>query len=98
MYPSIAMALNLGPDTTRIVGYEDYDIKNFGCRKGHLVSEDVMTLVIPDKVIEKNVIIKKHCIIGNHVTICSNTTIGKECKIFHCSSIGEIPQDLDFSK
>ena len=23
-YPSIAMALNLGPDTTRIVGYEDY--------------------------------------------------------------------------
>ena len=23
MYPSIAMALNLGPDTTRIVGYED---------------------------------------------------------------------------
>jgi len=57
MYPSIAMALNLGPDTTRIVGYEDYDIKKFGCRKGHLASEDVMTLVIPDKVIEKNVII-----------------------------------------
>ena len=23
-YPSIAMALNLGPDTTQIVGYEDY--------------------------------------------------------------------------
>jgi DNA polymerase elongation subunit (family B) len=23
-YPSIAMALNLGPDTTRIVGYDDY--------------------------------------------------------------------------
>jgi DNA polymerase elongation subunit (family B) len=23
-YPSVAMALNLGPDTTRIVGYEDY--------------------------------------------------------------------------
>tara|TARA_Y100001963_G_scaffold146264_1_gene220976 strand:+ start:14 stop:2248 length:2235 start_codon:yes stop_codon:yes gene_type:complete len=57
MYPSIAMALNLGPDTTRIVGYEDYDIKKFGCRKGHLASEDVMTLVIPDKIIEKNVII-----------------------------------------
>ena len=26
-YPSIAMALNLGPDTTQIVGYEDYSDK-----------------------------------------------------------------------
>tara|TARA_R110000824_G_scaffold80564_5_gene202659 strand:- start:471 stop:2699 length:2229 start_codon:yes stop_codon:yes gene_type:complete len=26
-YPSIAMALNLGPDTTRIVGYADYEEK-----------------------------------------------------------------------
>lgn len=34
--------------------------------------------------------------IGNHVTICSNTKIGKLCKIFHSSSIGEIPQDLKF--
>jgi DNA polymerase I len=58
MYPSIAMALNLGPDTTRIKGYEDYDVKKFGCRKGHLIHEDVMELVIPDKVIEKNVIIE----------------------------------------
>ncbi len=53
-------------------------------------------MIGPYSIIEKNVIIKKHCIIGNHVTICSNTTIGKECKIFHCSSIGEIPQDLKF--
>jgi len=58
MYPSIAMALNLGPDTTRIIGYEDYNIRGFGCRTGHIQSEDVMTLVIPDKIIEKNVIIE----------------------------------------
>ena len=30
MYPSVAQSLNLGPDTTRIIGYEDYDIKKFG--------------------------------------------------------------------
>ena len=58
MYPSIAIALNLGPDTTRIIGYEDYDIKKFGCRTGHIQSENTMTLVIPDKIIEKNVIIE----------------------------------------
>ena len=58
MYPSIAMALNLGPDTTRIIGYENYDIKKFGCRKGSLSTEDVMVLVIPDKIIDKNVIIE----------------------------------------
>ena len=34
--------------------------------------------------------------IGNHVNIASNTTVGKNCKIYHCSSIGEIPQDLKF--
>ena len=58
MYPSIAMALNLGPDTTRIIGYEEYDIKDFGCRKGHLQAEEEMILVIPDKIVEKNVIIQ----------------------------------------
>ena len=30
------------------------------------------------------------------MTICSNTLIGEGCNIFHCSSIGEIPQDLKF--
>ena len=58
MYPSIAMALNLGPDTTRIVGYEDYDIKKFGCRSAHLQHENSMILVIPDNVLNKNVIIE----------------------------------------
>ena len=50
----------------------------------------------PYSIIEANVKIGDNCIIGNHVTVCSNTTIGNLCKIFHCSSIGEIPQDLKF--
>ena len=58
MYPSVAQSLNLGPDTTRIIGYEDYDIKKFGCRTGHTIDEDKMTLVIPDNVLNKNVIIE----------------------------------------
>ena len=48
-YPSIAMALNLGPDTTRIVGYDEYsdklEVKN---RK----------LYIPDDKIGKRVIVE----------------------------------------
>ena len=50
MYPSIAMALNLGPDTTSIVGYEEYDTTQFGWRDD--------CLVIPDNVIDKNILIK----------------------------------------
>ena len=50
----------------------------------------------PYSILEDNVIIKNNCVIGNHVTICSNTLIGEGCNIFHCSSIGEIPQDLKF--
>ena len=41
--------------------------------------------------------IDDECIIGNNVTICANTELGKNCKVFHSSSIGEIPQDLKFS-
>ena len=37
-----------------------------------------------------------NCWIGNNVTISENTVIGEKCKIFHSSSIGEIPQDLKF--
>jgi len=47
-------------------------------------------------VIGKNVKIGDDCYIGNNVTIAGDTTIGKKCKIFHSSSIGEIPQDLKF--
>ena len=50
----------------------------------------------PYSVVEEDVIIGNNCQIGNFVTICSDTTIGDECKILHCSSIGEIPQDLKF--
>ena len=48
-YPSIAMALNLGPDTTRIVGYDDYQEK-LECIEGKLY--------IPDNAINKRVIIE----------------------------------------
>jgi len=34
--------------------------------------------------------------IGNNVIICSGTEIGKNCKIYHSSVIGEKPQDLKF--
>ena len=54
MYPSIAMTLNLGPDTTTIEGYEDYDISAFNCT----FKQNAMYLTIPDNVINKNVIIK----------------------------------------
>jgi len=50
----------------------------------------------PYSIVEANVTIGDDCTIGNHVTICSNTTIGQGCRIFHSSSIGEIPQDLKF--
>jgi len=48
-YPSIAMALNLGPDTTRIVGYEEYNEK-LDYKEGKLY--------IPDSQINKRVIIE----------------------------------------
>ena len=48
-YPSIAMALNLGPDTTRIVGYEEYSEK--------LEHKDGK-LYIPDSQINKRVIVE----------------------------------------
>jgi DNA polymerase elongation subunit (family B) len=48
-YPSIAMACNLGPDTTRIVGYDDYSEK-LECVEGKLY--------IPDSKINKRVIVE----------------------------------------
>ena len=50
----------------------------------------------PFSVIDKNVIIGDNCFIGNNVTIGCDTTIGEKCKIFHSSSIGEVPQDLKY--
>ena len=35
--------------------------------------------------------------IGNHTTVKTGTTIGRNTRIFHNCSIGEIPQDLKFS-
>ena len=48
-YPSIVMALNLGPDTTRIVGYDDYQDK---------LEYIEGKLYIPDSKINKRVIIE----------------------------------------
>jgi len=48
-YPSISMALNLGPDTTQIVGYEDYIDKT---------EEKDGILYIPDNKVGKRVMIK----------------------------------------
>ena len=48
-YPSISMALNLGPDTTRIVGYDDYVDKT---------EEKDGILYIPDNKVGKRVMVK----------------------------------------
>ena len=48
-YPSIAMACNLGPDTTRIIGYDDYSDK---------IESKEGKLYIPDSKINKRVIIE----------------------------------------
>jgi len=50
----------------------------------------------PYSVIENDVTIGDDCKIGNFVTICSDTSLAEGCQILHCSSIGEIPQDLKF--
>ena len=48
-YPSIAMALNLGPDTTQIVGYEDYE---------DTIEEKNGILYIPDNKVGKRILLK----------------------------------------
>jgi len=48
-YPSVAMALNLGPDTTEIVGYDDYSEE---------LEEKNGILYIPDNKVGKRVMIK----------------------------------------
>ncbi len=50
----------------------------------------------PYSIIEANVLIGDNTTIGNHVSICDGTHIGQDCRIFHSSVIGEIPQDLKF--
>ena len=48
-YPSISMMLNLGPDTTHIVGYDDYDEN---------IEEKDGILYIPDKNVGKRIMVK----------------------------------------
>ena len=57
-YPSISMMLNLGPDTTQIIGYDDYDEK---------LEEKDGILYIPDKNVGKRIMVrvdnsKKSCL------------------------------------
>ena len=47
-------------------------------------------------VIGKNVQIDQGSEIGNFVTLTGNTTIGKDNKIYHYCSLGEVPQDKKF--
>ena len=53
-------------------------------------------MVGPFSIIGPHVSIGNNTVIGNNVTICEGTTIGHDCKIYHSSSIGEVPQDLKF--
>ena len=47
-------------------------------------------------VIGENVQIDQGSEIGNFVTLTGNTTIGKDNKIYHYCSLGEVPQDKKF--
>jgi UDP-N-acetylglucosamine acyltransferase len=48
-------------------------------------------------VIGENVVIDKDSEVGNFVTITGKTTIGKNNKIYHYSSLGEVPQDKKYN-
>ena len=48
-------------------------------------------------VIGKNVEIGEGSEVGNFVTVTGNTSIGKENKIYHYCSLGEVPQDKKFN-
>ena len=48
-------------------------------------------------VIGKSVEIKEGSEVGNFVTLTGNTVIGKNNKIYHYCSLGEIPQDKKFN-
>ena len=47
-------------------------------------------------VVEADVEVGENSWIGNHVNLRSGAHIGKRCKIYHSSVIGEVPQDLKF--
>tara|TARA_R110000765_G_scaffold335344_2_gene425737 strand:+ start:4694 stop:6913 length:2220 start_codon:yes stop_codon:yes gene_type:complete len=48
-YPSVAMALNLGPDTSKIIGYDDYS---------DVIEEKDGILYIPDNKVGKRIMLK----------------------------------------
>jgi len=50
----------------------------------------------PFSLIEKNVVIEDGVEIRTHAVISSNTTLRRNCKVFHGAVVGEIPQDLKF--
>lgn len=50
----------------------------------------------PYSIVDGDVVIGDKCEIGSHVNICDGTRMGAGCRIFKCSNIGEVPQDLKF--
>jgi DNA polymerase I len=52
MYPSIIRTFNLSPETTKIIGYEDYGEFNF------IKQQDSLIIKYPDKRINKNVVVR----------------------------------------
>lgn len=50
----------------------------------------------PYSIIGANVTLGDGCALKSHVVIEGTTTIGKNCKFFPFTSIGQIPQDLKF--
>lgn len=50
----------------------------------------------PFSIVEKNVTIEDGVEIRAHVLIGTNTTLKRNCKVFHGAVVGELPQDLKF--
>jgi len=59
------------------------------------LSDDV--IIGAYSIIGPNVKIDVGCQVGNHVVITGHTTIGKNNKFYHFSSIGEAPQDKKYA-
>lgn len=47
-------------------------------------------------IIGPQVVLGENCWVGNHVNLTGNTDIGKNTKIYHFASIGEVPQDKKY--
>lgn len=48
-------------------------------------------------IIGPNVVLDENCWVGNHVNLTGHSTFGKNNKIYHFCSLGEIPQDRKYA-